>query len=140
MSRKKTSVVHVDADQAVQISELPDLRRLAGLAPRVRVLLDEAIAERKKSAGIAPFTSNQVITLLSRLTKPEIKEVLTGALELLSESEPREEEIAALGFIRALLKGEKPRDRDLAILANTLGVSDQQLTELLNEDIQNGST
>jgi hypothetical protein len=57
MSKKKTSVVHIDLDQTVQINELPDLKRLAGLAPRVRVLLDEAIAERKKSAGIAPFTS-----------------------------------------------------------------------------------
>jgi len=58
MSRKRTSVVHIDSDQAVQINELPDLKRLAGLAPRVRVLLDEAIAERKESVGKEPFTPN----------------------------------------------------------------------------------
>jgi len=137
MSKRERKLINVDVDQLQTIETFTDLKRVAGLAAKVRLLLDEAIASRSSPAvqGIQP---SQVPFLFPEWQREDIKTLAIACLEYLAQGDGEGER--AIKFIKAQLGVEKISGCDLAILAASLNAKGQNLQALLNkENVKNGN-
>ena len=119
MSKKKRRPTNVDEDQALEIEQLPEAKRMT-FAALVRVLLDEALNHRR----VIAFTPSEVENRFEEWGIQEVKKLAIACMEFLERNTSNSE---GDRFLKDLHHRRTPTNESLVLLADSLDIPVEKL-------------